>query len=243
MFDHFTLSGNRFCLHSALTPKSGVQNMFHDRAGAAKELAEVVRHRHLKNPLVLGIPRGGAVTAAVLAEEIGAEMDVVLARKLRAPDAPELAIGAICETGEVYFNHAVHQAPGLSDEYVHQECQIQLQEIERRKKMFRAVRPAAPIAGRSVIVTDDGIATGATMISALQATRVHKPLSLIAAVPVASPDRIREVRHWCDDVVCLLTPRFFYAVGQFYEDFEPVSDEQVMELLHRAMHSPAAMVE
>ena len=93
------------------------------------------------------------MTAAVLAEEIGAEMDVVLARKLRAPDAPEYAIGAISESGEVYFNHAVHQVPGLSDEYVHQECQYQLQEIERRKKMFRAVRPAAPIADRSVIVT------------------------------------------------------------------------------------------
>lgn len=208
--------------------------MFRDRIDAARQLAEVVQPRHLKNPLVLGIPRGGAVTAAVLAEEIGAEMDVVLARKLRAPDAPEYAIGAISETGEVYFNHAVHQVPGLSDEYVHQECQFQLQEIERRKKMFRAVRPAAPIAGRSVIVTDDGIATGSTMIAALQATRVQNPLSLVVAIPVASPDRLREVRHWCDDVVCLLTPRFFYAVGQFYEAFEPVSDEEVVELLRRA---------
>jgi predicted phosphoribosyltransferase len=174
------------------------------------------------------------VSAAVLAEEIGAEMDVVLARKLRSPDAPEYAIGAISETGEVYFNHAVHQVPGLSDEYVHQECQHQLQEIERRKKMFRAVRPVAPISGRSVIVTDDGIATGSTMIAALQTIRVQHPLSLVVAVPVASPDRLREVRHWCDDVVCLLTPRFFYAVGQFYENFEPVSDEEVVKLLHRA---------
>jgi predicted phosphoribosyltransferase len=209
--------------------------MFHDRTDAAKQLAEVIRNRHLKNPLVLGIPRGGAVTAAVLAEEIGAEMDVVLARKLRAPDAPEYAIGAISETGEVYFNHAVHQVPGLSDEYVHQECQYQLQEIERRKKMFRAVRPVAPIADRSVIVADDGIATGSTMIAALQAIRVQHPLSLVVAVPVASPDRLREVRHWCDDAVCLLTPRFFHAVGQFYEDFEPVGDEEVLELLHRTI--------
>jgi predicted phosphoribosyltransferase len=216
--------------------------MFYDRTDAARQLAEVVRRRHLKNPLVLGIPRGGAVTASVLAEEIGAEMDVVLARKLRAPDAPEYAIGGISETGEAYFNHAVHQAPGLSDEYVHQECQYQLQEIERRKKMFRTVRPAAPITGRSVILTDDGIATGSTMIAALQATRVHHPLSLVVAVPVASPDRLREVRHWCDDAVCLLTPRFFYAVGQFYEAFEPVSDEEVVEMLHRAAHSPAAVL-
>jgi predicted phosphoribosyltransferase len=211
--------------------------MFRDRTDAARQLAEIVRTRHLKNPLVLGIPRGGAVTAAVLAEEIGAEMDVVLARKLRAPDAPEYAIGAISETGEVYFNHAVHQAPGLSDEYVHQECQHQLHEIERRKEMFRAVRRAASINGRSVIVTDDGIATGSTMIAALQAIRVQHPLSLVVAVPVASPDRLREVRHWCDDVVCLLTPRFFYAVGQFYEHFDPVSDEEVVEFLRRAAQS------
>jgi putative phosphoribosyl transferase len=208
--------------------------MFHDRTDAACQLAEVIRHRQLKNALVLGIPRGGAVTAAVLAQEIGAEMDVVLARKLRAPDAPELAIGAISEAGEVYFNHAVHQVPGLSDEYVHQECQFQLQEIARRKRMFREVRPPAEVAGRSVIVTDDGIATGATMISALQATRVQAPLSLIVAVPVASPDRLREIRYWCDDLVCLLTPRFFYAVGQFYDNFEPVSDEEVVELLRHA---------
>ena len=208
--------------------------MFRDRSDAARQLAEVVRHRHLKNPLVLGIPRGGAVTAAALAEEIGAEMDVVLARKLRAPDAREYAIGAISETGDVYFKDAVHEVPGLADEYVHEECQYQLQEIERRKKMFRAVRPAAPIAGRSVIVTDDGIATGSTMIAALQATRCGRPLSLVVAVPVASPDRLREVRNWCDDVVCLLTPRFFYSIGQFYENFEPVSDEEVIGLLHRA---------
>jgi predicted phosphoribosyltransferase len=216
--------------------------MFHDRTDAAKQLAEVIRHRHLKNPLVLGIPRGGAVTAAVLAEEIGAEMDVVLSRKLRAPDAPECAIGAISEAGEVYFNHSVHQVPGLLDDYVHKECQYQLQEIERRKKMFRAVRPVAPIADRSVIVTDDGIATGSTMIAALQAIRVQRPLSLVVAVPVASPDRLREVRHWCDDVVCLLAPRFFYAVGQFYEDFKPVSDEEVIAILHRATHSLAAVL-
>jgi predicted phosphoribosyltransferase len=97
------------------------------------------------------------------------------------------------------------------------------------------VRPAAPIADRSVIVTDDGIATGSTMIAALQAIRVQHPLCLVVAVPVASPDRLREVRHWCDDVVCLLTPPFFYAVGQFYQHFELVSDEEVLELLHRTI--------
>ena len=216
--------------------------MFRDRTDAARQLAEIVRPRHLKDPLVLGIPRGGAVTAAVLAEEIGAEMDVVLSRKLRAPDAPEYAIGAISETGEVYFNQAVRQEPGISDEYVHQECQYQLQEIERRKTMFRAVRPVATVAGRSVIVTDDGIATGSTMIAALQAIRAQHPLSLVAAVPVASPDRLREVRRWCDDAICLLTPPFFYAVGQFYEEFEPVSDEEVVELLRRAEQTAASTV-
>jgi len=217
--------------------------MFHDRTDAARQLADVIRQRHLKDPLVLGIPRGGAVIASVMAEEIGAEMDVVLARKLRAPDAPELAIGAVSESGEVYFNEAVDSAPGLSDEYVHQECQIELQEIARRKAALRAVRPPAPISGRSVIVTDDGIATGATMIAALQATRMYHPLSLVAAAPVTSPDRLCEIREWCDDVVCLLSPRFFYAVGQFYDDFEPVTDEEVVEILRRAAQRAPALAE
>ncbi len=121
-----------------------------------------------------------------------------------------------------------------------QEGRHQLSEIARRKKLFRAVRPQAPVTGRSVIVTDDGIATGATMIAALQTVKTQNPKELIVAVPVASPDRLEEVRRWCDDVVCLLSPDEFWAIGQFYQDFAQVEDEQVVNLLREFAPIPQA---
>jgi putative phosphoribosyl transferase len=208
--------------------------MFHNREDAARRLAEKLTGRELYDPVVLAIPRGGVVTGAVLAGELGAELDVVLSRKLRAPDQPELAIGAITEDGQVYLNHYAELVPDLTEEYLADERRHQLAEIARRKKLFRAVRPQAPLAGRSVIVTDDGIATGATMIAALQTVKAQKPRELIVAVPVASPDRLEEVRRWCDDVVCLLAPEQFWAIGQFYEDFTQVEDEEVVALLRQA---------
>jgi predicted phosphoribosyltransferase len=179
----------------------------------------------------LAIPRGGVVTGAVLAHELGADLDVVLSRKLRAPGQPELAIGAISEDGQAYLNHYAQEFLDVMEEYLAEERRYQLAEIARRKKLFRTVRQQAPIAGRSVIVTDDGIATGSTMIAALQAVRTQKPREVIVAVPAASPDRLKEVRRWCDDVVCLLAPEMFWAIGQFYEDFSQVEDEEVVQLL------------
>ena len=178
----------------------------------------------------MAIPRGGVVTGVVLAQELGAELDVVLSRKLRAPGQPELAIGAIAEDGQVYLNHHAGGFDALED-YLAEERRHQLAEIARRRKLFRAARPQARITGRSVIVTDDGIATGSTMIAALQALKAQNPRELIVAVPVASPDRLTEVSRWCDEVVCVDTPVRFWAVGQFYEDFQPVEDEQVVEML------------
>jgi putative phosphoribosyl transferase len=205
--------------------------MFRDREDAAHKLAEKLKGRKLHDPLVLAIPRGGVVTGAVLAKELGADLDVVLSRKLRAPEQPELAIGAISEDGRVYLNHYAQEFLEVMEEYLADERRHQLAEIARRKKLFRAVRPQAPVAGRSVIVTDDGIATGSTMIAALQAVKTQKPREVIVAVPVASPDRLKEVRRWCDDVVCLLHPEAFWAIGQFYEDFTQVEDEQAIQLL------------
>jgi putative phosphoribosyl transferase len=206
--------------------------MFRDREDAARQLAAMLKGRALHDPLVLAIPRGGVVTGAVLARELGAELDVVLSRKLRAPDQPELAIGAIAEDGRVYLNHHAEAfLEFIGEEYLAAERRHQLAEIARRRKLFRAVRPQAAVAGRSVIVTDDGIATGATMIAALQAVKAQDPREVIVAVPVASPDRLEVVRRWCDDVVCLLSPERFWAIGQFYEDFTQVEDEQVLQLL------------
>ncbi len=213
--------------------------MFRNREDAARQLAQRLKGRELHDPLVLAIPRGGVVTGAVLARELGADLDVVLSRKLRAPMEPELAVGAVSEDGRVYLNHHAQEVLGLTDDYLAEERRHQLGEIERRKKLFRGVRPAAPVAGRSVIVTDDGIATGSTMIAALQAVKTQDPREVVVAVPVASPDRLEEVRKWCDDVVCLLSPEEFWAIGQFYQDFTQVEDEEVVKLLRE--FAPAAL--
>jgi predicted phosphoribosyltransferase len=213
--------------------------MFRDREEAARQLAAKLRSRAFHDPLVLAIPRGGVVTGAVLARELSAELDVVLSRKLRAPNQPELALGAIAEDGRVYLNPHAEAFLGLiGQEYLTAERRHQLAEIARRRKLFRAVRPQAPVAGRSVIVTDDGIATGATMIAALQTVRAQGPRELIAAVPVASPDRLEQVRRWCGDVVCLLCPEGFWAIGQFYLDFTQVEDGEILRLLRE--FSPTA---
>jgi putative phosphoribosyl transferase len=205
--------------------------MFRNREDAARRLAVKLKARELHDPLVLAIPRGGVVVGAELAQELGADLDVVLSRKLRAPGQPEFAIGAICEDGRVYLNKTVEGFLGSMEEYLEQEGGYELSEIARRKKLFRAIRPQAPIEGRSVIVTDDGIATGSTMIAGLQTIKARNPGEVIVAVPVASPDRLEEVRRWCDDVVCLLAPEDFWAIGQYYEDFTQVTDEEVIDLL------------
>ena len=156
------------------------------------------------------------------------------------PYQPEYALGAISEDGHVTLSPEVQDVPGVTDAYLEKEARQQLAEIDRRKHLIRAIRPAATIAGRSVIVTDDGIATGATMIAALQALRDQHPHELIVAVPVASPERLAEVSRWCDDAVCLYAPEDFHAVGQFYEHFDPVEDEEVLQLLREASSEPEA---
>jgi predicted phosphoribosyltransferase len=212
--------------------------MFLNRDDAGHQLAQELKKLILKDPLVLAIPRGGVVVGAVLARELGAELDVVLSRKLRAPTQPELAIGAISEDGQVYLNHQAEEVPDATEEYLARERQHQLDEIARRQKLFRAVRPRARVEGRSVILTDDGIATGSTMIAALPVIRSQNPYELIVAVPVGPPERLRTIRSHCDRVVSLFAPRRFWAIGQFYEDFEQVDDERVVELLAESAPAP-----
>ncbi len=207
--------------------------MFRDREDAGRRLAGRLKARALHDPLVLAIPRGGVVTGAALARELGAELDVVLARKLRAPGQPELALGAVAEDGQVYLNYPSVRLPRALEKYLAEEIRSQRGEIERRRRLLRGGRPPADGAGRSVILTDDGIATGATMIAALQVVREQDPCEVIVAVPVAAADRLAEVRHWCNDVVCLLVPENFWAIGQFYADFRQVDDDQALDLLRR----------
>jgi len=208
--------------------------MFNDRKDAALQLAQRLRARKLTDPVVLGIPRGGMVTAAILARELGAELDIVLSRKLRAPYQPELAIGAIGEDGEVYLNAYAREVSGVTETYIREERNQQIAEIARRSKLCRAVRPPVDVTKRSVIVTDDGIATGSTVLAALHVLSARKPHEIILAVPVAPSETLERLRAQCSHIECLLTPRDFEAISQFYEDFEQVADEEVVRLLRES---------
>lgn len=214
-------------------------SLFTDREEAGWMLVERLRAEGLggprrgdkDKPLVLAIPRGGVEIGAVLARGLGAELDVVLSRKIRAPHQPELALGAVSENGEVYLNHFAAAMTDVGDAYVEAERQRQLAEIARRREMYRAVRPQAPVAGRTVILVDDGIATGATMIASLHTVKAGGAAWIVVAVPVGSPDRLDAIRPLCDRLICLEEPQAFWAIGQFYRDFTQVEDTRVVELL------------
>ncbi|MFG0306170.1 MAG: phosphoribosyltransferase [Phycisphaerales bacterium JB040] len=213
--------------------------VFEDRAEAGRLLGERVGRESasrggLTDPLVLAIPRGGVEVGAALAGALGggAELDVVLSRKLRAPGHEEFALGAVSETGEVWLNPDVEGR--VSHAVIERERASRLEELVRRRRSVRAVRARARIEGRSVIVTDDGIATGSTMIAALRTVRSERPRELIVAVPVAPPERLEEIAALCDRVVCLESPAGFAAVGQYYRDFGQVGDERVLELMRAA---------
>lgn len=204
--------------------------MFRDRDEAANRLAERLKPYKGKNPLILAIPRGAVPMAKIIAEKLGGDFDVVLVRKLRAPHQPELAIGSVNESGWTY--QADYAALyGANADYIESEKRAQMETIRQRRAQYTPVRPPIDPAGRIVIVIDDGLATGATMIAALHGLRAMKPDQLICAVPVAPPDTLAKVADLADDVVCLEAPRFFQAVGQFYQHFPQVDDDEVIEIL------------
>jgi len=204
--------------------------MFSDREEAARRLAARLRPYRGKNPLILAIPRGAVPMAKIVADELKGEFDVVLVRKLRAPQQPELAIGSVDESGWTYLADYA-EAYGADAQYVESEKRLQLQTIRARRAQYTPIRPPLDPAGRIVIVIDDGLATGATMISALHGLRERKPAKLVCAVPVAPPDTVAKVSDLADEVVCLETPAFFQAVGQFYRHFGQVEDEEVVAIL------------
>lgn len=206
-----------------------IRMIFQDRVEAAEKLADELAQYQGKNPLVLGIPRGGVVLAVRIAERLEGEADVVLTHKLGAPGNPEVALGAIDESGDIFLNDPRwrREVPA----FLEREAEDQLAELRRRRKLFSAGRPAHDPAGRIVIVTDDGLATGATMIAALHVLRNRKPARLIMAVPVAPPDTLERVSALADEVICLTAPDWFMAVGQFYSDFGQVEDDEVVQLL------------
>jgi putative phosphoribosyl transferase len=203
---------------------------FRSRADAASRLAQALAHYRGTNPLVLAIPRGAVAMGRTLADALGGELDVVLVRKLRSPGSAEFAVGAVDETGWTYV--APHAASaGADPAYLEREKQFQIETLRWRRAQYTPARPPIDPAGRTVIVVDDGLATGATMMAALHSARARGPVRLVCAVPVAAPDSLELVRPHADEVVCLEAPEAFYAVGQFYDDFAQVEDEQVAALL------------
>lgn len=212
---------------------------FKSREQAARLLAERLWPYRGSNPLVLGIPRGAVPMAGIIAEATGGELDIVLVRKLGAPGQPELAIGAVDETGRLYLGDHARDL-GVSAAYIRREKDRQLQALRQRRSLYTPYRPPIDPAGRTVIVVDNGIATGSTMIAALRTLRRRKPAKLIAAFAVAPRSTAMRIRAEADEVVCLAEPEEFYAVGQFFEDFAQVSDEEVVAILRR-MQRPAAV--
>ena len=199
---------------------------FQNRAEAAQRLAQALGHYRGKHPLVLAIPRGAVPMGGIIADALAGDLDVVLIRKLGAPGNEEFAVGAVDESGWTYI--VDHAAARADPAYLETEKTAQMAVLRRRRAEYTPVRPPLDPAGRLVIVVDDGLATGATMLAALHAVRVKSPAKLVVAIPVAPADTLKKVEALADEVVCLLVPAHFTAVGQFYREFPAVSDAQVV---------------
>jgi len=204
---------------------------FKDRVEAGRLLGRELSGLRGQRAVVLGIPRGGLVVAWELARQIDADIDIVLSHKLGAPGNPELAIGAVAEDGRLFLHQDLVGQLGVDRSYIEREKELQLAVLAQRTRQTRHVLSRVELAGRLVIVTDDGVATGATLQAALWAARQEKPKKLIAALPVGPPETITRLAEDADEMVCLRAPYSFGAVGQFYIRFEQVEDEQVARIL------------
>jgi putative phosphoribosyl transferase len=209
--------------------------MFENRQDAGKKLALALeKYKNQKDLIVIGLPRGGVVLAYEVALFLKAPLDVVCPRKVGAPFNPELAIGAVTETGEGFFNEDLIRSVGVSPQYIEKESAKEQERARMRLALFRKGRPPLDFKNKTVIIVDDGIATGATMKAAIQAVKKQKAKKVVVAVPVSPPDTAAEVKEMCDDFICLDTPWLFQAVGQFYREFNQTEDEEVVDLLSKS---------
>jgi putative phosphoribosyl transferase len=204
---------------------------FADRIDAGKRLASGLANFAGKNAIVLAIPRGGVVVGYEIAKALNSPLDVIIPRKIGAPGNPELAIGAMTEDGTIILDDALIRYMGVPVDYIKEESELQKREIERRLRFYRQNEPYPNLRGHDVIIVDDGIATGSTMKAALASVKSRGAKTVTVAVPVAPPSTIKELKKQADRVVCLYTPEYFQAIGQFYTDFTQTTDEEVIQLL------------
>lgn len=206
--------------------------IFEDRVDAGQRLAEALKEHAGVGTVVLGIPRGGVIVGEVLARTLGVPLDVVVPRKVRAPGNPELGLGAVAPGVRVLDPWLIERL-GVSEDYLEREIAIQEAETVRRLHAYRAGRPPIDLAGRTVLVVDDGVATGGTAVAALRWARAQRAGSIVLAVPVAAPQTLERLRHEADEVVALATPEPFLAVGEWYEVFDQTTDQEVVAALAR----------
>jgi len=214
--------------------------VFSDRREAGQALARVLASAKERDPVVLGLPRGGVPVAYEVARALGAPLDVFVVRKLGVPWQPELAMGAIASGDVLVRNESVLAGMRDADEALERVREQEREELERRERAYRGGRGAIPLVGRTVIVVDDGLATGSSMKAAVKALRVAGTERIVVAVPVGPPDTCRQLEALADELVCLERPSLFMAVGQWYEDFGQTQDEEVGEVLQRASAESAA---
>lgn len=209
--------------------------MFQDRIDAGIQLAKrLSRYKDKEDVLVLGLPRGGVVTGFEIAKSLNAGLDVLIVRKIGFPYQPELAMGAISETGTIALNESIVASSGVPRSYLDSEISRQKEEINRRVSLYRKGKHLEKLAGKTVILVDDGVATGATMKAGIETLKKEDLKKLIVAVPVAPPSTAEEISRMVDEFVCIETPVHFMAVGGFYMDFAQTSDEEVVSLLQEA---------
>ncbi|MFD6268481.1 phosphoribosyltransferase [Nocardia asteroides] len=204
--------------------------VYPDRAAAGRVLGKALEHLRAPRPLVLGLPRGGVPVAAAVCGVIAAELDILLVRKLGLPWQPELAMGALGETGVLVVNRDVVERSGVTQEAFDEVEHDERIELARRQRALR-VRDPVPLGGRAVVIVDDGMATGATVLAACRVAAAQRPDRLVVAMPVSSPEAARRVRRECDELICLWTPADLGGVGMAYHDFHQLDDAEVRALL------------
>lgn len=206
--------------------------LFQDRADAGlKLIPQLEKYKSRKDVVVLGLARGGMVVAHAVANGLNVPLDVIIVRKIGAPENEELAIGAIAETGEGIFNDSVIEVLGVSPRYIEEEVSKQKKIAQQRVALYRGNKQGLEVKGKSVVLVDDGIATGASMRVAIRSVRARGAKEIILAVPVGAPEALKQMEKEVDKIVCLYSPTSFHAVGQFYREFDQTEDREIIDLL------------